>query len=185
MGKRGPKPTPPALQLLRGNPRQRGLSTLLDETLRVPVTVPELPSFLRAKGDGAALAEEARAEWRRITPHLEQLGLISQIDRAALANYCFYWALDVLAAKKLIQLGEAALVETTPSGYRQIGPWLAIKNRAAAALKVYLAEFGLSPAARSRVTQGEAQLELPGVEKPKEGGWATFPVVIEGGGKSE
>jgi P27 family predicted phage terminase small subunit len=180
MGKRGPRPTPAALQVLRGDPRKRGLSRLLDETLHVRVDVPALPGFLRAKGDGTALADEARAEWRRITPHLEQLGLISQIDRAALASYCFSWAVFVLASRKLIELGDQALVEATPSGYKQMGPWLTIQQRAQASLRTALAEFGLSPAARSRVTQGDAQLSLPGVAVPQEGGWANFPVVIQG-----
>lgn len=173
----GRQVTPPALQLLRGDPSKLGkgnLSRLLDETLRVPVSIPELPSYLQYGGDGPELAMEARAEWERITPHLVKLGLISELDRAAAANYCFYWALDVLAAKRLITLGDAALFETTPSGYKQMGVWLQIKNRASAVLKSYLAEFGLSPAARSRVTPGEAQGQLPGMDKPQEGGWGTY-----------
>ena len=38
----------------------------------------------------------------------------------------------------------------------------------------FLAEFGMSPAARSRVTASDPQIALPGMEKPKEGGWGTF-----------
>jgi P27 family predicted phage terminase small subunit len=171
--------TPPALHLIKGDPSKIGkgkLAALLDETLRPDVHIPELPSYLKYGGSGPELAMEAKAEWERITPHLAKLGLISELDRAAAANYCFYWALDVLASKRLIELGDAALIEETPSGYKQIGVWLQIKNRAAAALKTYLAEFGLSPAARSRVTPSDPQLSLPGVgEKPQEGGWAEFP----------
>ena len=174
MGERGPLAKPAALHLLHGDPSKKGLSRLLDETLRVPVEVPELPIYLRYGGDGPELAMEARAEWERITPHLTKLGLISAIDRAALANYCFYWALDVLAAKRIIYLEDQALVETTPSGYKQIGVWLQIKNRASSALKAYLAEFGMSPAARARVTASDPQMPLPGMEKPQEGGWAKF-----------
>jgi len=177
MGQPGRPPQPAQLHVLRGDPSKLGkgnLSRLLDETLRVPVAIPELPTYLRYGGDGPELAMEAKAEWERITPHLAKLGLISDLDRAAAANYCFYWALDVLAAKRLIELGDAALIEKTPSGYKQIGVWLQIKNRASSMLKSYLAEFGLSPAARSRVTPSEGQSQLPGMEKPEEGGWGTY-----------
>lgn len=178
MGAPGRPAVPAQLHVLRNDPSKMGkakLSQLLDETLQVPVAVPELPTYFRYGGSGPELAMEARAEWERITPHLVKLGLISELDRAAAANYCFYWALDVLAAKRLIELGDAALIEKTPSGYKQIGVWLQIKNRAAAMLKSFLYEFGLSPAARSRVTPSEAQGDLPGVEKPPaEGGWGTF-----------
>jgi P27 family predicted phage terminase small subunit len=174
MGSRGPKPLPANVHQLRGNPSKKPLAGLLDESLRVPVEIPELPSYLQYGGSGPELAMEARSEWERITPHLERLGLVSAIDRAALANYCFYWALDVIAAKKLIELGDDALIEATPSGYKQIGVWLQIKNRASSALKIYLAEFGLSPSARSRVTVSDGQGSLPGMDKPQEGGWAEF-----------
>lgn len=173
-GQRGPLPKPAAVHLLHGNASKKPLASLLDETLQVPVAIPELPTYLRYGGDGPELAMEAKAEWLRITPHLAKLGLISELDRAAAANYCFYWALDVLAARRLIELGDAALIEQTPSGYKQIGVWMQIKNRASSMLKSYLAEFGLSPAARSRVTPSEGQGQLPGMEKPEEGGWGTY-----------
>lgn len=177
MGHAGRPATPPQLHVLRNDPSKMGkakLSQLLDESLQVPVAIPELPTYLQYGGDGPELAMEARAEWDRIMPHLVKLGLISELDRAAAANYCFYWALDVLAAKRLVELGDAAMVETTPSGYKQIGVWLQIKNRAASMVKTFLPEFGLSPASRSRVTQGEPQGVLPGMEKPQEGGWGTY-----------
>jgi len=136
--------------------------------------VPDLPIFMQYGGDGPELAMEARAEWERIVPHLTKLGLISAIDRAALANYCFYWALDVVTAKRIVLLGVDGLVVKTPSGYEQMHVMLQIKNRAAAALKAYLAEFGLSPAARSRVTPSDGQAALAGMEKPQEGGWGAF-----------
>lgn len=179
MGTRGPLKTPPQLQVVRGNPRQRGtgaLAAALDGQLQVPAGIPELPMFLRYGGSGPKLAMLAREEWDRIAPHLEKLSLLSPIDRAALTNYCFYWALDCYATEKLIELGDAALVEETPSGFKQMGVWVQIKNRASTMLKQFLAEFGLSPASRARVQVGDAQPALPGMEKPQEGGWGAMPV---------
>jgi P27 family predicted phage terminase small subunit len=172
MGERGPLPTPVELHLLRGNPSKKPLSRLLDETLRVPVEIPELPTFLKYGGSGPELAVEARAEWERITPHLQQLGLISQIDRAAAVSYCFWWALGVLAKKRLIELGDEAIIDRTPSGYKQIGVWLQVANRADANVATFLGHFGMSPASRSRVTPSDMQLPLPGMPTPVESGWS-------------
>lgn len=175
---RGPLKTPPALQLVRGDPRQRGkraLAAMLDEQVRPPVAIPEPPDFLRYRGSGPSIAIEARAEWDRLAPHLARLGLVTELDRAALAGYCFAWSLSVHAKRKIIELQDAALVDTTPSGYKQLGVWLQVAGRADAELKAYIAHFGLSPASRSRVTAGDPQASLPGLEKPQEGGWAAFP----------
>lgn len=166
---------PASLHLLHGNPSKKPLSSLLYDTLRVPVEIPELPAFLKYGGSGPELALEARAEWERVMPHLQKLGLISQIDRAAAVSYCFWWALGVIAKKRLIERGDAAIIDSTPSGYKQIGVWVQIANRADANVATFLAHFGMSPAARARVTPSDPQLPLQGMDKPQEGGWGTFP----------
>ncbi len=170
-GQRGPKPTPPVLQLLRGNPRKKSLSSLLDDVIRPPVEIPECPAHLE---------DEARAEWGRIAPYLERLGLISQIDRAALTGYCDAWGEYVWACERIKALnagdsnGERGRVWDTPSGYKQISVLQQIRNRALDQCRQFLGMFGLSPADRSRVTQSDAQIGLPGLEKPEIGGWGDF-----------
>lgn len=176
MGTRGPKPLPANVHALRGNPSKLPRAQLLDETLRPDVAIPPCPSHLQG---------EARKEWRRITPHLKQLGLISQIDRAALTAYCDAWGEYVWAARRIEALnaeasaagdasGDAGRVWNTPSGYKQISVIQQIRNRALELMRQFLAEFGMSPAARSRVTRSDPQLDLPGVDRPREGGWAAF-----------
>ena len=174
MGERGPVSKPASLHLLHGNASKKPLSALLEDVLRVPVAVPGLPHHLRYSGAGPKIAIEARAEFERLAPHLEKLRLVSELDRAALVMYCFWWAVSVAAQEKIVELGEAALVDQTPSGYKQMGVWVQVAGRAGAELKTYLAQFGLSPAARSRVSLGEPQGALPGMEKPAVGGWDTF-----------
>jgi P27 family predicted phage terminase small subunit len=179
MGERGPKTTPVALQLLRGDPRKLGkarLGALLDETIRPPVEIPDAPASLRG---------EALSEWERIAPHLAKLGLISQIDRAALAAYCTAWGDFVWAENRVAALNDAARelgdktgehgrIWDTPSGYKQISVPLQIRNRAMEVMAKFLAEFGMSPAARSRVTASDPQVSLPGFDEPQEGGWGKF-----------
>jgi len=52
----------------------------------------------------------------------------------------------------------------SPNGYPIQSPWVSVSNKSMELYRGYLAEFGLSPAARSRVLPGEYQLDLPGLE---------------------
>jgi P27 family predicted phage terminase small subunit len=159
------------VHLLRGNASKKPLASLLDDVVRPPVEIPDCPKHL----DG-----EARAEWDRITPFLQQLGLVAQIDRAALTGYCDAWGEYVWACRRIKVLnrkdktGEAGRVWDTPSGYKQISVLQQIRNRSLEQMKTYLAMFGMSPSDRSRVTQADPQLELPGVEHPEQTGWGGF-----------
>lgn len=171
MGKRGPQPLPANVHLLRGNASKRPLASLLDDVVRPDVEIPDAPDHLQG---------EALAEWQRITPHLHRLGLISQIDRAALVAYCDAWGEYVWACERIAvhnvedATGERGRVWDTPSGYKQISVLQQIRNRALEQMRQWLGEFGMSPAARSRVTASDPQLGLPGLDKPAEGGWGNF-----------
>lgn len=79
MGARGPLPQPANITLLRGNPGKRPPKT----PVRARPAVPAPPSWL---------SREARAEWKRITPELDELGLLAKMDRAVLALYCTWWS---------------------------------------------------------------------------------------------
>jgi len=173
MGHSGPLPTPAKLQLLRGNPGHKPLAKLLDDVVRPDVEIPELPAVLT--GEGAA-------EWARITPYLWRLGLVSQLDRAALTTYCYHWGEFNWAQGRIAEMnaedatGERGRIWDTPSGYKQISVLQQISNRALEGMDRALSHFGMSPASRGRVTAGDTrQPELPGMEpKPAEGGWDTF-----------
>ncbi|MCG8004682.1 MAG: phage terminase small subunit P27 family [Candidatus Thiodiazotropha lotti] len=114
------------------------------------MAIPKAPAFL---------LPEAKKEWKRISVELEKHGLVTNLDRAALAGYCQAWARWDQAEKKLKELDESGLVETTPSGYKQMGVWLQICNRAQDQVRSYMAEFGMSPSSRSRVT-ASPQMEM-------------------------
>lgn len=164
-GQRGPKPLPANVHLLRNNPSKKSLGSLLDDVVRPPVEIPDCPVHLDRL---------ARAEWKRITPHLHSLGLISQIDRAALTGYCVSWSRHVHAETKIKDLQDVGLIDTTPSGYKQISTWLQISNRSLEQMAKFLAMFGMSPSDRSRVSQSDPQIGLPGMEQPGIGGWGGF-----------
>ena len=94
------------------------------------------------------LTELAKAEWNRIAPVLARLGLLSGLDRAALAAYCTVCGRWVEAEEALKKTGP---VVKSPSGYPMISPYLVVANRALEQIRAFMTEFGLSPASRSRI----------------------------------
>ncbi len=93
--------------------------------------------------------------------------MISKVDRGVLAMICTTWARYVEAEEMIERTAKAAggsgLFVKSPNGYPIQSPWLAVSTKAMELYRAFLCEFGLSPAARSRVTPGEVQLQLPGL----------------------
>jgi P27 family predicted phage terminase small subunit len=100
----------------------------------------------------------AKKEWCRLVPELLKHGLLTKIDRAALAAYCVTYGRWIEAE---VQLKTEGLTIKTPSGYEQASPWLSVANKALALMRSYASEFGLSPATRSRVSAVDP-LKQPG-----------------------
>jgi P27 family predicted phage terminase small subunit len=133
----GRKPKPLQLRIIEGNPGHRPLQK------NQPKPTPVAPSR------PAGLKGEAKREWCRIVPELERLGLLTVIDRAALAGYCQAWARAVAAEKVLAEKGQ---VKETPNGYLQQRPEVSIAFKAWQLVRAFAAEFGLTPSARSRLS---------------------------------
>lgn len=134
------KPTP--LKIVEGTARADRLNP---NEPKPPVSIPSCPSGLSAG---------AKAEWRRIAPALEDMGLLSQIDRAALAGYCELYA-RWQKAEREIQKPAAkggGEVVTTPNGSLQVSPWVSISRAALSEMRKFASEFGLTPASRSKVS---------------------------------
>lgn len=148
---------PSNVHQLRGNPSKKSAAELGGETVRVPVEIPPCPQHL-----GAA----ARVEWKRITPHLVAAGLVTALDRAALAAYCQAWGEWAVLESKVKELmsaaGADALIDVTPSGYKQVAALAQARDRALDRMLRFAKEFGLTPASRIQSTAGQ-QLVLPGV----------------------
>lgn len=136
--------------MLRGNPSKKTAAQLGD-SVSPTVEIPNAPRHLKG---------ESLKEWKRISVELEKLGLVSQIDRAALSLYCTAWGRHVEAETMLRELGAAGLVSKTPNGFEVQSAWLNISNKAMEQCNKYLAEFGMSPAARARVTPSMAHPDL-------------------------
>jgi P27 family predicted phage terminase small subunit len=76
------------------------------------------------------------------------MGVLTPIDRAALAAYCQAYGRWVEAEERL---RETPMLFKTPSGYVQQSPWLGIINKQLEIMGRYLVELGMTPASRSRV----------------------------------
>jgi P27 family predicted phage terminase small subunit len=103
---------------------------------------------------------EAKREWNRVVPQLERLGLLTVVDRAALAGYCQSWARYREAEEAISQDG---LIRTTESGYSMPHPAVSISRNALQQVRAFCAEFGLTPSSRGRIQMPGAEDEDTGV----------------------
>lgn len=152
---RGRTPTPTNLKLLKGNPGKRPINF---STFSPVSSIPRCPATLKG---------EARKEWKRITQELHQYHMIAEVDRGLLAMLCTAWG-RFIQAEEMIEKATAAggngLFVKTPNGFPVQSPWVAVSNKAIETYKSLCAEFGLSPAARTRVAPQTSQMALPGLE---------------------
>lgn len=134
---RGRRPKPTRLKVLTGNPGKRPLN---ENEPKPDVAIPDCP---------AELGEIARQEWNRLVGELAALGLLTNLDRAALAAYCGAYALWAEATEAIQKYG--AMIKS-PTGYPVQSPYVAIANRQAEIMMRIASEFGFTPASRSRIS---------------------------------
>lgn len=145
MGKRGPRPTPTALKLIKGERKDR---INFDEPKPTPGR-PTMPSWLPL---------EAKKLWRQIAPELERMGVLTKADGLALEG--------LVSVTDLIRRVEAQIREdgvavsddkhTDADGRpakrkHPLFPTLVSLRQLQLA---YLKEFGGTPSARSSLKVG-------------------------------
>ncbi len=104
---RGRKTKPTAIRRLDGNPGKRGYN---HAEPMPPEGCPACPDHL---------SDEARLEWDRVAESLHAMGVLTVVDRAALAAYCQAYGRWVEAEHRL---RETPQLVKTPSGYIQQSP---------------------------------------------------------------
>ena len=113
--------------------------------------MPKMPSWL---------SDVAKREWRRVARPLWERGLLTTLDRQALAQYC--------AAVARVEEAELALKGgqsyTTPSGRQYLKPEYRILQDAVKEIRAHAALLGLSPNARLRL-QAEGPAEPDAMDK--------------------
>jgi P27 family predicted phage terminase small subunit len=134
---RGRRPKPTRLKVLTGNPGKRPLNE--DEPQPEPVALECPPELTGA----------AQREWNRLVGQLTALRLLTELDRTALASYCFAYSLWVEATEAIQKYG--AMVKS-PRGYPIQSPYVSIANRQTEIMMRIASEFGFTPASRSRIS---------------------------------
>ena len=144
----GRRPTPTYLKLIRGNPGCRKIKPEPQPSMLSKP--PEPPDFL---------SSEAKTEWKRVTPELLRLRLLTVLDIMPLAAYCASVARWVAAERALAEMAAEnpdtkGLIITGAMGSPAINPMLRIARMSAEDMLRFSCEFGFSPAARTKISAG-------------------------------
>jgi P27 family predicted phage terminase small subunit len=141
----GRRPTPPALQVLRGNPGKR----------RLPATAAPGPA-----GEVAApvtLSRAARAVWDRVAPVARAIGTLTAADVEPFKLLCELQAsLDLAARAKDAAEFEGFPVGEDGEGGAAVHPALLLEVKLAPVIRAYYEKFGLEPVGRARVAAAPA-----------------------------
>lgn len=140
MGKRGPAPKPTKLKKLQGTYRED----------RAPENEPEPPLGAPACPDW--LNDLAKEEWQRIVPDLIEVGLLTKIDRAALAGYCHAWS---EWQQMEADIEEEGIDQLTGTGTTQRRPQVMVRDKAIERCYRFAKEFGLTPSSRTGISVPE------------------------------
>jgi P27 family predicted phage terminase small subunit len=148
MGRRGPAPKPKPLRDVDGGASHRP-------------EVPNQPDPPKGQIDPPAwLDGEALELWHRCVPSLQVTGLARPIDAGVLARYCDMWAEWLECRRIIAKHGPDGVIraESKEKGklgritsYREL-PATSRKRKLHQMLIVLEREFGLTPAARTRIT---------------------------------
>lgn len=136
MAKRGGRPPKPVeLKVIEGNRGKRAIKT-------PPKAKPDKPIC------PAWLHEYAKTEWRYLVPYLDELGLLTKIDRAALTLLADALGDFRRAAEELAQ-AKSLMVKTGNRVSKH--PLIQVKRDARRDADALLGSFGMTPADRMRL----------------------------------
>lgn len=154
MGARGPIGKPTAIKELEGNPGRRPLNPNEPKPKKVESVSP--PAWLN---------DVAKVYWHRVVPILSNMGVLTEADLPILERYCDFLAdwrhcRDFLANAGQIWYPIYDGERLEPDGrrtvkYMQEFPHVAKKIRLSEHLLKIETHFGMTPAARSRITNDE------------------------------
>lgn len=135
----GRRPKPTALKLVTGNPGRRPLNSA--EPTPPPYSAPP-PKHL---------SNTAKETWERLTLLLNSMCVLTIADAFALERLCDIYA-EILRYRALIESnGETFEVHSQNGVLIKANPAVSMLLDADKRFKSYLVEFGLTPAARTKV----------------------------------
>lgn len=140
---------PKALKILEGNPGGRPILAEPEPTRGAPLPPEDLSG-------------EALAEWSRIVPELDAVGLLTVVDRAYLVVYCEAWQTYCDAR---VMMREYGPLVSGRDGNLVKNPAAQVMRDSADVMLKYGSRFGLSPSDRTKLgttpespSKGDAQI---------------------------
>jgi P27 family predicted phage terminase small subunit len=145
---------PDHLKLVTGNPGKRPISKDAPKPKR---QIPSAP---------AHLSDRAKVAWGMLSVLLDRIGVLTEADPMALEQLCETYA-DILAARQTIQEeGRYQTVETKAGGVMvRVHPAVSDVADSDRRFRAWLNEFGLTPAARSKVRAADGDEEADPLAK--------------------
>ena len=135
-----------------GRPRKPTALKKLQGTYRPGREVAKQKSVTGAKPrKPTGLSRQAASAWDHLSPKLHDLGLLSEIDQSTLAVYCQAYADWLEVTRILNKLGVANWYSETESGYRQVIPEVAVRDKAYQVMQRLGMRFGLDPSSRGGI----------------------------------
>ena len=134
---KGRKPLPTQLKIVRGTDEKRHINP--DEP------TPEMSDL----APPAELSPAALKEWERVRSLLVDAGVVSVLDTTALIAYCETYATWADAMSRLRRTG---MILKNEKGVLYRNPLIRVANDAQDRMVKLLAEFGMTPSSRTRVS---------------------------------
>jgi P27 family predicted phage terminase small subunit len=139
----GRKAVPTAIKIANGNPGKRALN--MDE--------PNPDKIVDIENPPPALSKDAKKVWPQLARILDEAKILTVADSAALCEYCECYA-RLEAAKKLYH--EKGMYIDTPMGGVVLAPWYRAIQMETRNLMHIAAEFGMTPASRTKVKKRDS-----------------------------
>ena len=111
---------------------------------KAPAGAPDAPVWLDA---------DSKAAWDALVPQLDGMGVLTKVDQNALGRYCRFWARWRKAEQFIDQHGDMYPLKDDQGRTKCFQQWpqVAIAAKLAQQLTRLEQEFGLTPAARTRI----------------------------------
>ncbi|EAA7555987.1 phage terminase small subunit P27 family [Salmonella enterica subsp. diarizonae] len=143
----GRRPKPSQLKVVAGNPGKRKIND------KEPAPAHEIPS------PPSHLTDWGKVAWGKLTVLLDGMGVMTIADGLALERLCDIYA-DILQLRDTIAVeGRTYTVQTDGGFLIKPHPAVAMLADADRRFKSYLVEFGLTPAARTKVNAHDGNKE--------------------------
>jgi P27 family predicted phage terminase small subunit len=142
MGKRGPRPQPTKLKILRGNPGNRPINKREPQPPADGVLMP------------VHLGKVAARKWQELLPLLQAVKIMTKADVEALARYCDTYEWWLATRAKLKKEGDTYPILNDKGDVKYIAqrPEVSIAHKLAVQMRQLEQDFGLNPSSRSSLS---------------------------------